>query len=110
MHINVGSWPHPIKRVPPRVQVIFWRDWKGLKWHRWGTGGIGCILFGSLLLGWVEFRFWRRPTLTTFVDYPEGSIAKDSAGSMRGSQPVARRVETKTPKRLVRPSAGERTE
>lgn len=71
MHINIGSWPNPIKRVPPRVQVIFWRGWQGVRWHNWRGAAIGQILRGSLLLGWVELRFWRRPMLHTKVEYPE---------------------------------------
>jgi len=51
MHVNVyaGSrWP--------RVQVILWRGWKGLRWHRWRSP----VLAGSLLIGWIEVRVWRR--------------------------------------------------
>lgn len=69
MHWNLGTWPG-VARVPPRVQIILWRSWRGLRWHRW-TGGIGLILRGSLILGCVELRFWRRPTLHTTVTYPE---------------------------------------
>jgi hypothetical protein len=44
--------------VTRRVQFIMWRDWRGFGWHRW-QGGISTILFGSLLLGWLEVRVWR---------------------------------------------------
>lgn len=69
MHFNFGTWPS-IPNVPPKWQVIFWRSWKGLRWHRW-TGSYAAILRGSLILGWVEFRVWRRPRLDTTVTYPE---------------------------------------
>lgn len=52
VHLNIGS--------PPRFQVLVWPAWKGIGWRSW-TGGIGRILRGSLVLGWVEVRLWRRP-------------------------------------------------
>lgn len=70
MHINIGTWSG-IKRIPPKMQVIVWREWKGLRWHHW-EGGVGTILRGSLLLGFIELRFWRRPSLHTTVTYPPG--------------------------------------
>lgn len=39
-------------------QAIWWRTWHGLRWVRW-TGGLDRIYRGSLLLGWLELRFWR---------------------------------------------------
>lgn len=51
-HINIG------RAVWPRAQVIFWREWKGLRWHRW-QGKMGVLFRGSLILGWIEIRIWR---------------------------------------------------
>jgi hypothetical protein len=72
MHWNLGTWVG-MRNVPPKVQIIVWRDWHGVRWHRW-RGGIGQILRGSLLLGWIEIRVWRRPSLETRVRYPDHSV------------------------------------
>ena len=69
-HVNIGTWNLGIKRMPPKLQVIFWESWKGVRWHRW-QGGIDTILRGSLLLGFIELRFWRRPVMSTVISYPE---------------------------------------
>lgn len=53
MHVNIGK---PF----PWLQVILWRSWLGIRWHRWPSGIGVNILRGSLLLGCVELRFWRR--------------------------------------------------
>ncbi len=47
-----------MSRTYPRVQVIWWRAWKGVGWHRW-PGKLDAIFRGSLCLGFVELRFWR---------------------------------------------------
>jgi hypothetical protein len=42
-----------------KVQAIWWRDWHGLKWHRWQSKRLNQIWRGSLMLGWLEIRVWR---------------------------------------------------
>lgn len=69
-HVNLGTWKG-VRAVPPKLQIVWWFPaWKGVRWHRW-SGGVASILRGSLLLGYVELRFWRRPTLNTRVEYPD---------------------------------------
>lgn len=70
-HINVGSWWAGMPSVPPRFQIIFWRCWKGVTWFKW-PGSLGLILHSSLVLGYVEIRFWRRPVINAKVEYPGG--------------------------------------
>ncbi len=73
-HWNIGTWG--IKRMPPKLQIIPWREWHGVRWHRWG-GSYDKIFYGSLLLGWIELRFWRPPEVKTVIRYPEFEAARD---------------------------------
>jgi hypothetical protein len=45
-------------RHDPRVQIIWWGAWRGIRWHRWSPA-YAKFFRGSLLLGWLELRVWR---------------------------------------------------
>jgi hypothetical protein len=72
---NVGT-QHGVPGNLPKLQVIVWGRWHGVRWHRW-TGAYALIFSGSLMLGWVELRFWRQGKPMTLFDLPGGREDRD---------------------------------